>query len=183
MAVVAITIHCKFRIIIISSCISRRFTIMLVLKVLQMSLIYCQYLVWGVVLFCSYYRPQTKFGQGADFTPVCDSVHGGGVGGGCLPHCMLGYNPLGRHSPLGRHPSSLCRHPQAPRQTPLRPLGRHPLPGQTSPGRHPPTSDTTGYGQQAGGTHPIGMHTCVVFKSGGVHFFYMKTGTKTVCKC
>ena len=33
----------------------------------------------------------------------------------------------------------------------------HP-PRQTPPGRHP--RDTTGYGQQAGGTHPTGMHTC-----------------------
>ena len=24
----------------------------------------------------------------------------------------------------------------------------------------PPPSDTTGYGQRAGGTHPIGMHSC-----------------------
>ena len=37
-------------------------------------------------------------------------------------------------------------------------------------GRHPPQDqrqtpllrDTTGYGQQAGGTHPTGMHSCIV---------------------
>ena len=35
------------------------------------------------------------------------------------------------------------------------------IPRQTPPGRHPPPpSDTTEYGQQAGGTHPTGMHTC-----------------------
>ena len=28
------------------------------------------------------------------------------------------------------------------------------------PGRHTPPADTTGYGQQAGGTHPTGMHSC-----------------------
>ena len=53
-------------------------------------------------------------------------------------------------------------------------LGRHPppqantLPGQTSPlpsacwDTHPP-ADTTGYGQQVNGTHPIGMHSCFTF--------------------
>ena len=40
----------------------------------------------------------------------------------------------GRHTPLGRHPY---------------PLSRHPL----------PPLDTTGYGQQAGGMHPTGIHT------------------------
>ena len=37
----------------------------------------------------------------------------------------------------------------------------------TLPARHLPwadnPSDTTGYGQQAGGTHPTGMHTCFRF--------------------
>ena len=57
--------------------------------------------------------------------------------GGCLPHCMLG-TPLDRH-PLGRHPS-----------------------GQThSPGRHPLPLDTTGCGQQAGGTYSTGIHSCL----------------------
>ena len=28
------------------------------------------------------------------------------------------------------------------------------------PGRHPPPPDTMGYGQQASGTHPTGMHSC-----------------------
>ena len=57
------------------------------------------------------------------------------------------HTPLGRHL-LGRHP--LGRRPQADT-----PLDRHPL------GRHPIPSDTTGYGQQADGMHPTGMHTCV----------------------
>ena len=35
-------------------------------------------------------------------------------------------------------------------------LGRPPL---------PPPSDTTGYGQQAGGTHPTGMHSCFIIRS------------------
>ena len=33
--------------------------------------------------------------------------------------------------------------------------GLHPGTGR------PPPRDTTGYGQQAGGTHPTGMHSCV----------------------
>ena len=33
--------------------------------------------------------------------------------------------------------------------------------GQTPPlGRHPPFAVHAGYGQQAGGTHPTGMHSC-----------------------
>ena len=31
------------------------------------------------------------------------------------------------------------------------------------------TWDTTGYGQQAGGMHPTGMHSCFNIKSGYVH--------------
>ena len=49
----------------------------------------------------------------------------------------------------------------------------HPSPGQTPPGRHPPgqkppQADTPpaqcmlGYGQQAGGTHPTGMYSCLI---------------------
>ena len=44
------------------------------------------------------------------------------------------------------------------------PLGRHPLAdtllGRHPPGRHPPMQCTLGYGQQAGGTHSTGMHSC-----------------------
>ena len=40
---------------------------------------------------------------------------------------------------------------------PCIPLGIHPSPL----GRHPsPYPSTMGYGQQAGGTHPTGMHSC-----------------------
>ena len=35
----------------------------------------------------------------------------------------------------------------------------------TPSGRHPPPVDTTGYGQQAGGTHPTGMHSRYKFIS------------------
>ena len=66
---------------------------------------------WSVmpssVLFCccefncfkvDNYRPQTKLGKGNVFTPVCQSFCSQG-GGRCLPQCMLGYTPLGRHPP------------------------------------------------------------------------------------
>ena len=74
------------------------------------------------------------------FTRVCDSVHRGG-----LPHCMLGYTTL----PRSRHPPGV----DCP-------------PGPDSPGADPPEQTPLGavhagrYGQQAGGTHPTGMHTC-----------------------
>ena len=34
------------------------------------------------------------------------------------------------------------------------------------PGRHPPAQCMLGYGQQAGGTHPTGMHSCLVTDRG-----------------
>ena len=58
--------------------------------------------------------------------------------------------------------------------------GIHP-PGQTPPsplGRHPPGADTPRpmhagrYTQQAGSTHPTGMHACLIHKSAHVHRFY-----------
>ena len=84
-----------------------------------------------------------SLGQGNVFTPVWDSVHRGGVSA-----------PLhaGIHLAIGR---------PAPRQahTHSSPLGRYPLSWHT----HPPSpADTTGYGQQTGGTHPTGMHTCLL---------------------
>ena len=68
-----------------------------------------------------------------------------------LPHCMLGYTPMGRHplwtdTPLGRSPGQ-TPHPSG--QTP------HP-PGQTTT----PAQCMQGYGQQAGSTHPTGMQSC-----------------------
>ena len=100
----------------------------------------------------SFLPPVMKLRQGSVFTPVCQSF------------CSRGgqTHPPGRHPPLGRHP----------------PPGRY-LPGQTLPpgshpylGRHPPCPVHGGvhplphaqcmlrYGQQAGVTHPTGMHTC-----------------------
>ena len=76
-----------------------------------------------------YYRPQRSC--------VCQEFC---PGGGCLPQCMLGYNPPGRHP----HPGQTPTHPWADTHPPL---GRHPpTPGQTPthpwadtpPGRQPP---------------------------------------------
>ena len=66
---------------------------------------------------------ETKLRQGNVFTPVCHSVHRGGLS----------------------HP---------PRQTP---------PSPTPLGRNPPPLEQCmlGYGQQAGGTYPTGMHSCL----------------------
>ena len=61
------------------------------------------------------------------------------TGGGVYPSMQWGRHPLGRHPP---------------RQTP-------PQADTLAPGQTPP-SNTTGYGQQVGGTHPTGMHTCCI---------------------
>ena len=84
--------------------------------------------------FLSCYRPQTKFAK-VMFSQVL-SVHRGGV---CPIACLD--TPPGTR---GRH---------NPGQTP--PWARHP------PCRHHlPVPCMLGYGQQAGGTHPTGMHSC-----------------------
>ena len=83
-----------------------------------------------------YLLPATKLGQGYVFTRVCDSVH---MGRWCLPQCMLGYTPWEQTPP-----------PQ--KQTP---------PKSRPPRSRPPRAVHAGrYGQQAGGMHPTGMHTC-----------------------
>ena len=84
--------------------------------------------------------PSNEVCKGYVFTGVCLSTEEGGV---CFNSCWD-----------------------------IHPLGRHP-PGQTPPGQTPPWADTPfpradpppaqcilGYGQQAGGTHPTGMHSC-----------------------
>ena len=98
----------------------------------------------------TYYRPQRSCGkvmflppanevcEGYVFTPVCQSFcsRGVGVGGVCLPHCMLGYTspwagtPPGRYTPTGTSPSRYTPWAGTPPQV-------HPLPGT------PPTSGVT----------------------------------------
>ena len=81
-----------------------------------------------------YYRPQRSCGQGNIFTPVCHSVHRGGV-------CLSAYwDTTPPHPPEQTHSSPGADTP--PEQTP--PRSRHPW-KQTHPpgaGRHPPGADT-----------------------------------------
>ena len=92
----------------------------------------------------------------------CLSVHNGG----CLP-LVLGdvCHPLPRQIPPWANPRADTL---SPGQTPPW-ADTPPTPGQTPPlssagiHTHPPSLvDTTGYGQQAGGTHPTGMHSCFI---------------------
>ena len=102
---------------------------------------------------------------------------------------MLGYTPPPRQVPPGRYTSEEGTPPWAdiPRQvhtlwqvhqhlpgqdTPLGrypqagtlPLGRHHPPAQCMLGHtHTPAQCMLGYGQQAGGTHPTGMYSCLSY--------------------
>ena len=89
--------------------------------------------------------PATKLGQGYVFTGVCDSVNGGG---GCLPQCMLGYTPR----------------PDAPPGTRYTPNTRYTPQDQAHPRDqvHPRTRYTPPPATTAGGTHPTGMHSCII---------------------
>ena len=85
--------------------------------------------------------PATKLWQGNVFAPVCQSFCSQGVWP--QPPTPGQTHPVGRN-PLGRH---------SPRQTPPRPVHARmhtPLPAQCM----------LGYGQQTGGTHLTGIHTC-----------------------
>ena len=64
-----------------------------------------------------------------------------------MPQCMLGYTP---HPPGQKPPAADTPQQQTPPQHQTPPGSRHPL-CAVHAGR---------YGQQAGGTHPTGMHTC-----------------------
>ena len=88
-----------------------------------------------------FYRPQVVAGR--FFTSMCqESCPQRGV---CIPEFL--WTITGHMTP----PVDTLR------QTP--PVLRH-----TPLGRHPhPLSDTTGYGHQAGGMHPGGMHSCLGF--------------------
>ena len=83
--------------------------------------------------------PQRTCGQGNIFTPVFHSVHRGG----CLPQCMLGYQPP---SPVSRPPCGADT-PLAGADTP--PFEQTPFQEQTPPweqtpprSRHPPWQQT-----------------------------------------
>ena len=82
--------------------------------------------------------PATKLGQGYIFTGVCDSVHGGG---GCSRGCLVrGPAPGGR---------GVCScGGSAPRG----------VPGPRGGAWWRPPGTATA----AGGTHPTGMHSCLI---------------------
>ena len=96
---------------------------------------------------------------------VSHSVHMGGVPWQVPPWAgtpprqvppMVGTPPL----PPGQvHPPGRCTPPGQvhPRAGPPRQVYPHPCPPRQV---HPPQQCMLGYGQQAGGTHPTGMHSC-----------------------
>ena len=96
--------------------------------------LYSMFMFWAFnivqISLLSYYRPQTKFAK-VVFLHVSVILS---TGGG-LPQCMLGYHPPGAGT---TPPRADTPQEQAP-------------PGAVYAGR---------YGQQAGGTHPTGMHSC-----------------------
>ena len=92
----------------------------------------------------------TNMRQGNVFTPVCHFVYRGTRGrSGCNMRWNSGiwwWGPGGRHSPWADTPHPLADTPFWA-DTPGRPLAQCML----------------GYGQQADGTHPTGMHSCFVY--------------------
>ena len=120
---------------------------------------------------CTFYRPQRRCGK-VMFLHLSVILFTRVV---CLPHHPLDQRqtpPLGRH-PSGQTPPAQCMlgytplpsacwdtHIPAqciPRYTPLFPVHA---------GIHiPPAQYMLGYGQQAGGTHPTGMHSWVLIIS------------------
>ena len=110
-----------------------------------------------------------------------------------LPQCIVGYTPqsLWADTPWLDTPY--------PGQTPplgIHHLGTHPLWEDTpnwadiSPGQTPPTSAQCmlGYSEQAGGTHPTGMHSCfeiisVVVKDRCGSDYHMETFDSEAREC
>ena len=97
--------------------------------------------------FVNFYRPQRSWGK-VIFSEACikNSVHGGGVPGQVPPPAGTPprqAHPPGRYTPQGRY---------TPR------AGTPPWAG-TPPDRYTPQQCMLGYSQQAGGTHPTGMHS------------------------
>ena len=87
---------------------------------------------YGQLIFTGRKR---SLGQGNVFTGVCLSN-----GGGCFPACITGHMTRGSASE-GSASSSVCI-------------------GGADPSAPQDAWETTGYGQQAGSTHPTGMLSC-----------------------
>ena len=104
---------------------------------------------------------------------VIHSVHRGG-----LPQCMLGYHhhpPTRYQSPWTRSPPPGSRHPPRGDPPAADPPEETPPPEQTPPGGDPPLEQTPprkqtlppgkqtpAYGLRAAGTHPTGIHSCIL---------------------
>ena len=130
----------------------------------------------------------TKLGQGNIFTSVCQEFcpQGGRVSasvhaGVHHPNPPQGADPPdppgSRHPPWTRHPTRAdtprTRHP--PDQAPPPSRSRHPLPGEQTPPPdhvHPPGKQTAAYGQRAAGTHPTGMHSCLLMIFTSIHQYF-----------
>ena len=100
------------------------------------------------------------------------------TGGACTPPC---HTPPTMHAPCHAHPPAM--HTPVPCTPPL-PRTPHPchacpqpLPCM-SPAMHAPTKDITTCGQWAGGTHPTGIHSCLMSI-----FHHSKTVNKQLCAC
>ena len=93
--------------------------------------------------------------QGNVFTPVCHSVQGG-----CPPLVRGGvwHTPPGRQHPWADTPPGRHQSPWVDTLLPSACWDTHPCPAHA--GIHPPAQCMLGYGQQVGGTHPTGMHSC-----------------------
>ena len=101
--------------------------------------------------------PANEVCEGYVFTGVCLSTEGGGPGQ--VPPRQV-HPPSQVHPQAGTHPPGRY----TPRQVP--PPGRcTPAWVGTPPTGTPPWPQCMrGYSQQAGGTHPTGMHSCIVLQ-------------------
>ena len=100
----------------------------------------------------------THFYQGNVF--CFDRCFSTGWGWGGFPACITGHMTRGICLQAGLHPGGP---PPGEGVLHLRGLCRRLPPGLPTGelGRHPPSAPRyMGYGQQAGGTHPTGMHSC-----------------------
>ena len=98
----------------------------------------------GKLKISNFFRPQQSC-KGYVFTPVCHSVHRGG-----LPQCMLGHPPGSKHTPLGAGTPNGAG-------TPIPPWSSHPPPRSRPPrSRHLPKEQALPLG--AGTPSPRCLH-------------------------
>ena len=131
----------------------------------------------------------TKLGQGNIFTSVCQEFcpRGGGRVSASVhagvhhPNPPQGADPP--DPPGSRHPPGPGTPPEQTPPEPGTPRTRHPLPpgaDTPSPGSrhppdhvHPPGKQTAAYGQRAAGTHPTGMHSCLLMIFTSIHQYFL----------